>query len=87
MPFLVRIKKGDIMFVLKNKLGTAFIETESELRCKDLIERGWTLVEKTEKSLDKMEKEELEKLAAEKGIDISGAKSNAERVQLLKRQK
>lgn len=83
MPFLVHIKKGDIMFVLKNKLGTAFIETESELRCKDLIERGWTLVKK-EENLEKMKKEELEKLAAEKGIDISGAKNNAERVAMIK---
>lgn len=74
------------MFVLKNELGTAFVETESKLRCEDLKERGWTLVEKAEKSLDKMKKEELEKLAAEKGVDISGAKNNAERVQLLKLQ-
>lgn len=71
------------MFVLKNKLGTAFIETESELRCKDLIERGWTPVKK-EENLEKMKKEELEKLADKKGIDISGAKNNAERVAMIK---
>lgn len=72
------------MFVLKNELGTAFVETESKLRCEDLKERGWTLVKKTEKSLDKMKKEELEKLAAEKGVDISGAKNNAERIAMIK---
>ncbi|MBQ8740804.1 MAG: hypothetical protein IJY79_04565 [Clostridia bacterium] len=71
------------MFVLKNKLGTAYIETKSELRRDDLINRGWTLVKK-EENLKKMKKEELEKIAAEKGIDISNAKNNAERVAMIK---
>ena len=70
------------MFVLKNKLGTAFIETESALRRDDLIKRGWTLVKK-EENLEKMKKEELEKYAAEKGIDISSAKTKTEILDII----
>ncbi len=63
------------MFVLKNELGTAFIKTESKLRCDDLIRRGWTLEkDEKEKPIEKMKKEELEKFAEENGIDISDAK-------------
>lgn len=76
------------MFVLKNKLGNDFVVAKNENRRDELIKLGYEIVEdKKEVTIDKMKKEELEKLAAEKGIDISGAKSNAERVQLLKRQK
>ena len=70
------------MFVLKNKLGTAYIETKSELRRDDLIKRGWILVKK-EQNLEKMKKEELEKYAADNGIDISSAKTKTEILDII----
>ena len=73
------------MFILKNKLGNDFVVAKNENRRDELIKLGYEIVEdKKEVTIDKMRKEELEKLAAEKGIDISSAKNNAERVAMIK---
>ena len=73
------------MFVLKNKLGNDFVVAKNENRRDELIKLGYEIVEdKKEVTIDKMKKEELEKLAAEKGIDISSAKNNDERVAMIK---
>lgn len=73
------------MFVLKNKLGNDFVVAKNENRRDELIKLGYEIVEdKKEVTIDKMKKEELEKLAAKKGIDISSAKNNAERVAMIK---
>lgn len=73
------------MFVLKNKLGNDFVVAKNENRRDELIKLGYEIVEdKKEVTIDKMKKEELEKLASEKGIDISSAKNNGERVAMIK---
>lgn len=73
------------MFVMKNKLGNVQIVAKTERRRDELIKLGYKVVEdKKEENLEKMKKEELEKIAAEKGVDISGAKNNAERVAMIK---
>lgn len=73
------------MFILKNKLGNDYVVAKNENRRDELIKLGYEVVEdKKEPNLNKMKKEELEKIAAEKGVDISGAKNNAERIAMIK---
>ncbi len=72
------------MFILKSKLGNDFVIAKNKNRRDELIKLGYEVVEdKKEKPLDKMKKEELEKVAAERGVDISDAKNNAERIAMI----
>lgn len=73
------------MFILKSKLGNDYVVAKNENRKDELLKLGYEVVEdKKEVIFDNMKKEELEKIATEKGIDISGAKNNAERVAMIK---
>ncbi len=73
------------MFILKSKLGNDFVIAKNENRRDELIKLGYEVVEDRKAvTLDKMKKEELEKIADERGIDISGAKNNAERVAMIR---
>lgn len=71
------------MFVLKNKYGNVYKKVNTERERDELLKSGYELVV-YEVNLDKMKVEELEKFAADKGIDLSDCANKAEKLAKIK---
>lgn len=65
------VKKGDIYRNIDEK------------RLSEYTAKGYTRVKEDEKAIEKMNAEELTKKAEELGVDISAAKTNKEKAQVI----
>ena len=73
------------MFTLKNKYGNVYKKVNTERERDELLKEGYTLVEKEVKTdLDKMKVEDLEKFAADNGIDLTGCNNKLEKLEKIK---
>lgn len=73
------------MFTLKNEYGNIFKTAKTERAKKNLEALGYEVVSATtEINLDKMKVDELEKFAADKGIDLSDCANKAEKLAKIK---
>ena len=71
------------MFVLISRLKNEIIRTDSESKRDRLIDLGYTIVEE-KLNLEKMKVEDLEKYAADNGIDLSGCANKTEKIAKIK---
>lgn len=73
------------MFTLKNKYGNIVKTVETQREKENLEALGYEVVSATtEINLDKMKVDELEKFAADKGIDLSDCANKAEKLAKIK---
>ena len=71
------------MFKLKNKYGNVYHEVNTEREKDELLKAGYTLVE-DKVNLDKMKLEDLEKFAADNGIDLTECNNKPEKLAKIK---